>query len=330
MGVFKILRNIKNLFIHIRSSLKFIFLIIVSATLIVSIISFFYKITYSVTLNGEFIGYTSNKVEMQKKINEYMESGESENIAFIDIETLPKYSLCLVKKDSQTNDDEMLDKIKKLGTSYYEYYAILEGTDEKYYVATKEQAEDVIKQLTDKKSSNIKKISYNQVFGTEIKDFTETNAIVTALYQKPVTVSTGGSYRIASSATKLDLGINLIKPIASGYVITSRFGARSSGTHTGLDIAISKGTPIAAAAGGTVQLAGNYGNGYGNYIIISHGNGVQTLYAHCSALYVSAGETVAQGQTIAAVGSTGNSSGPHLHLEIRVNGKILNPQNYLY
>ena len=100
--------------------------------------------------------------------------------------------------------------------------------------------------------------------------------------------------------------------------------------HTGLDIAAPAGTPIYAAASGTVVASGWSNTGYGYYIIISHENGVQTLYGHCSALYVSAGQYVAQGENIAAVGSTGNSTGNHLHLEIRVNGSRVNPQYYLY
>ena len=69
---------------------------------------------------------------------------------------------------------------------------------------------------------------------------------------------------------------------------------------------------------------------YGEYIIITHGNGVQTLYGHCSELCVSQGQYVSQGQVIAKVGSTGNSTGPHLHFEVRVNGTLYNPQNYVY
>ena len=98
--------------------------------------------------------------------------------------------------------------------------------------------------------------------------------------------------------------------------------------YIGLDIATSKGTPISAAASGTVAFAG-YKGSYGYLVVISHGNGVQTYYGHCSSLYVSAGETVSQGQTIAAVGSTGNSTGPHLHFEVRVNGTAYNPENYV-
>ena len=132
------------------------------------------------------------------------------------------------------------------------------------------------------------------------------------------------------SKTSASLGVSLIKPITG--TITSRFGARSSirsSAHTGLDISSPTGTPIKAAAPGTVIWSGRKGS-YGYLVVISHSNGVQTYYGHCSALYVSAGQSVSQGQTIAAVGSTGNSTGPHLHFEIRVNGVAYNPQNYVY
>jgi murein DD-endopeptidase MepM/ murein hydrolase activator NlpD len=98
--------------------------------------------------------------------------------------------------------------------------------------------------------------------------------------------------------------------------------------HYGVDFSTSTGTPIKAADGGTVTLSGWY-YGYGYTVIIDHGSGVKTLYGHCSALYVSVGEKVYQGQTIAAVGNTGNSTGPHCHFEIIINGTNVNPENYL-
>ena len=106
------------------------------------------------------------------------------------------------------------------------------------------------------------------------------------------------------------------------------YGRRSSGFHTGLDFATSTGTPIYASAAGTVKFAGTQG-GYGKLVIIDHGNGYQTYYAHCSALYVTAGQYVNQGENISAVGSTGNSTGPHVHFEVRYNGNTQNPQNYI-
>lgn len=124
------------------------------------------------------------------------------------------------------------------------------------------------------------------------------------------------------------LGISLIRPV--GGVITSRFGARGREHHTGLDIASSVGTTICSAAEGTVVFSGNIGTGYGNFIKISHGNGIETLYAHCNTLYVTQGQYVSVGQAIGTIGNTGRSTGSHLHFEVRINGTPTNPQNYIY
>lgn len=109
--------------------------------------------------------------------------------------------------------------------------------------------------------------------------------------------------------------------------ITSYYGSRG-GSHTGLDIGAPTGTAVKAAEAGTVTGAGYQGN-YGNMITVSHGNGLVTRYAHCSAINVSIGQSVAKGQSIGKVGSTGKSTGPHLHLEVLINGSFRNPLNYL-
>ena len=131
-------------------------------------------------------------------------------------------------------------------------------------------------------------------------------------------------------------GGEMLWPVAiSGTVITSEFGIREHPIqgiikqHTGIDIGnASTGTPVVAAADGIVSYAGWLG-GYGNCVMINHGNGVVTLYGHGNKILTSAGTTVKQGDTIMEVGSTGNSTGPHLHFEVRENGICVNPLKYV-
>ena len=119
--------------------------------------------------------------------------------------------------------------------------------------------------------------------------------------------------------------IGLIWPVRGP--VTSEYGPRWGGFHPGIDIGVGYGTPIEAAKSGTVIFAGYYG-GYGNFVIIDHGGGVATAYAHQSHIAVSQGDTVRQGQVIGYVGSTGYSTGPHLHFEVRINGQAQNPRRF--
>ena len=98
--------------------------------------------------------------------------------------------------------------------------------------------------------------------------------------------------------------------------------------HNGIDLASPSGTKILAAYDGEV-VAAAYSSSMGNYIMINHGNGLYTIYMHASALYVSKGDIVVKGEHIAAVGSTGRSTGPHLHFGVRLNGEYVSPWNYL-
>ena len=110
--------------------------------------------------------------------------------------------------------------------------------------------------------------------------------------------------------------------------ITSPYGSRWGGFHTGMDIDCRTGQRIVASKAGRV-IASEWGGGYGQMIIIDHGNGVSTLYAHNSRLYVSDGQSVSRGQGISACGSTGRSTGDHLHFEVRINGDHTNPRPFL-
>jgi murein DD-endopeptidase MepM/ murein hydrolase activator NlpD len=124
------------------------------------------------------------------------------------------------------------------------------------------------------------------------------------------------------------------QPSAAGLVwpcdgvVVSGFGMRWGRMHEGIDIGCAYGTPNRAAASGTVIYSGWLG-GYGNLVVVDHGNGLSTAYAHASTLVVGVGQSVSQGETVSLVGSTGNSSGPHLHFEVRVNGTAVDPLGYL-
>ncbi len=332
----------RNIFIKFRTSVKLISLVLIASFVIVGTVSFAYKPIYSVTLKGEFIGYCEDKSKLQKKINEYMNSGGENNLAFIEIEDLPEYQLCLLKKGITTNDDEIFKKVTEHGIDYYRYYAIMENGEEKLYIRSTDEAEEIIRQLKEKCSDNQESLTYIEKYEDQLKDFASVDDAVATLYQEPKVkpnvevaqkreiINEKVSTSREMSNSKANLGISLIKPINGK--ISSKFGARSSirsGAHTGLDVAAPYGTPIKAISTGTVVFAG-YKGSLGNLVVLSHGNGVQTYYGHCSTITVSVGDKVSQGAVIAKVGSTGNSTGNHLHIEIRVNGVARNPQNYLY
>jgi murein DD-endopeptidase MepM/ murein hydrolase activator NlpD len=329
---------IKQILVFARKSMKLTILIAVSIFLIICAVALFFKPIYAVTINGESVGYSKDKSKLQARINQYMKNGDGEqsNIAFVQVDHMPEYKMCLLKRNIVTNDEEIYEKIKQSGVVYYKYYAIMEGEEEKAYLSDFTQAEQIVTKLKEKNSDNIDKITILEMYDIELKEFAEVEATVAALYKQKIVpvkkVVTTGKVNTSTNISykKPALNLNLIRPMSG--TITSRFGAVSSrrvSRHTGLDIAASTGTKIKACAGGTVTFSG-YKGSYGYMVVVNHGNGVETYYGHCSKLYVKAGQQVNQGDVIAAVGNTGNSTGPHLHLEIRLNGVAYNPQNYLY
>ena len=407
MEVINILK-IKKIAVGLRKSIKLASIAILATAVILSILQISYSQTYEVSLDGKVIGYTRDKVILQKRINDYINTGNGSDVSFVEVETLPTYKAVFLKRTIKTNDDEILNKVVESGTAYYKYYAIAVDNQEKAYLKTFGEAEKVVQELKDKKSTNanslgiIEKYAKKQVVDKEIetqksetqenpqntesetkvadnnnesksdvpndsdgdsnelpdvKELTEVKLAsvddsVNKLYVQPKSTSRSATSARTSSSSKstttyesrakvvdrsqtgvqTDLGVTLIKPISSGYTITSKFGWRSRDNHPGLDVAAPKGTAIKAAAGGKVIFAGSgspYG-GYGKIVVIQSNSTTAIRYAHCSAIYVRTGETVEQGQVIAAVGSTGISTGNHLHFEIRYNGKKIDPQKYVY
>ena len=135
-------------------------------------------------------------------------------------------------------------------------------------------------------------------------------------------------YQVTSRGSSLPRVSSYAFPLKSYSYVSSEYGARWGTTHTGIDFAAPAGTHIYSWRSGTVTFAG-WSGGYGNFIIVDHGDGFVTRYAHCSKIAVTKGQTVSQGQVIGYVGTTGNSTGNHLHFEVKVNGNFVNPRNYL-
>ena len=337
MGCIKIISVLKKIYVYIRGTVRLISLVVVSAVIIVAAIVLLYKPIYKVSINGKKIGYCEDKETLQNKINYYMENGEEgqKNVAFVQIDDMPEYQMCLQKKGIETNDEEIFEKIKETGVTYYRYYTIADEGKAKLSLATFEEAEKTIKELKEKESKNSKDLTILEKYEVELPELYTQEKAVAKLYEKKTVVVATTSYpnvnasgfstsRSTTSAKKL--GISFVRPTSG--VVTSRFGSRWGSTHTGIDIGASTGTSIKAAAGGTVIFSGWKGT-LGKLVVVSHGNGVQTYYAHCSSLLVSSGQTVSAGQLIAKVGNTGRSTGPHLHFEIRLNGYAINPQSYI-
>ena len=298
---------------------------------IIAIILIKYKPTYKVTLSGQEIGYVENGAKLDERIQSEIIKMEGKCIDFVSLNEMPNYELKLVSRTQETNEEEIMLALKENAKIMYKYYAVILNNETVGLVDNIEEAEQAVNKIKqDNKNKTIKlDLVVTQNYTENINEVTlETVQVAQAKVEQKV-------------AKLIKQDEKTRKPIVNGVLlavtpvkgtITSRYGhvsSRRSGAHTGTDIACPQGTPIKAVASGTVTFAGWSGS-YGKMIKISHGNGVETWYAHCTDLLGEVGQQINAGDVIATVGSTGNSSGNHLHLEIRLNGSPLNPQRYLY
>lgn len=325
-----------------------------------------YKPVYNVTVSGETLGYVNEKSELDQDLNKYIKHREG-TIALIDIENMPEYNLDLVARKTKTQEKKILEEIENTAVITYKTYAITVNGEQVNEVNTKIEAEDIISNLqSDLKEGVEFNLGIVEVFKTEQTAISEDSAYETLngmklakteeyeaeqarleaeriakeqaareeeIRNKSATILASGISAVPTSYGSGNIsGLNLNNPLKVEPLITSRYGESSSrrrSSHTGLDLATALGTPIYPIASGVVTFAGRNGS-YGNKIAIDHGDGIESWYAHCNTLNVSVGTYVDTETCIATVGTTGNSTGPHLHLEIRINGSTVNPQNYLY
>lgn len=310
--------------------IRLINIVAIALFIIMLIVLFKFDLVCEVTIAGESVGYIANKNEFENKVNEIINKEEEAKL-YTTIENMPEYKFKLVDKSEKTNEEAILAKLEEDSETTYELYAVTLDGEEKTVLASLEEAEKIVDEMTEKYEDDLElDIGITNIITTDKKDESTVKVAKT-------TLNNDIEEKIKKIEEEIEIeshtvqGVYLEVTPVSG-IITSRFGSRESIRtygHTGLDIAAPAGTSIRAAADGTVTFAG-YSGGYGYVVKMSHGNGIETYYAHCSELYVSAGEKIEAGDVIAAVGSTGNSTGNHLHFEVLVDGTEIDPQNYLY
>lgn len=316
--------SIKKFKFYTKETTKYLNIVLIAIGFIISIILIKYKPMYEVKISGESIGYIENKQAINETIKNNIEDLNQANIENIELTKKPEYELKLVEKSQEKNDDEIIVALQKELEITYKYYEIASKDEVIENVEDKETAEKLVNEIKELSDSEIN-LTINEK---------TTNSLEEVQIDELEVAKANTIEKLNIDTTEEISNINGIKiatlPVTG--TISSRYGVSSKirvSTHTGLDIATATGTPIKVIADGTVTFAA-YSGSYGYLVKVDHGNGVETWYGHTSKMLVKAGQEVKSGDTIALVGSTGNSTGPHLHFEVRINGEHVNPQKYLY
>ena len=306
--------SIKPLKFYTKEILKFLNIILIASSFIIAIVLIKYKPMYEVKIQGTEVGYVESKKALNESIENNIGNYNNKNIEEVKLNVSPEYQLKLVERTQEENELEIT----------YRYYEVAFKGETIDAVEDKETAEKLV--------NDIKELSDEEV-ELEINEKTTEN--LNELNINTLEVAKENIIETLNIDTTTEItninGIKIATLPVSG-TISSRYGVSSSirsSKHTGLDIAANQGTQIKVVADGTVTCA-SYSGSYGYLVKVDHGNGVETWYAHTSKMYVKEGQEVKAGDVIALVGSTGNSTGPHLHFEVRINGEHVNPQNYLY
>lgn len=309
---------------------KFVTIVISGFLLILAAFFIKYKPVYEVTVAGEILGYVEDLEEFKALIEEQIINQEGINIANISLIEDPIYQKILLSRNIDSNEQEIIEELKVSNTVVtYKYYEVSLNNETKSNVATIEEAEQIVNEIKeDFEGDGLElNLQINEYYTENLEDINTNSLEVASNTFETAALELKEENEALAIINEVKLSV---LPVSG--TITSRYGASSSirkSTHTGLDIACTKGTDIKVVAEGTITFAGWSGS-YGNLVKVDHGNGVETWYGHCSKIYSKVGQKVNPGDVIAAVGSTGNSTGPHLHFEIRINGSTVDPQNYVY
>lgn len=322
---------------YTKEIFKYFNIAVLAFGIIITIVITKYKPVYKVSVSGKELGYIQNKDALEETVKENIIQKENKNVDTIDITTEPEYELKFVDRATETKEEEVVATVEQEVAITYKYYEIALNNEVVDSVNTLEEAEELIDEIKEEKQEQELDLSIIEKY-TEKEEEVKTTELEVA--KSDIQTKIAEKLEEIEKQKEEEERINNmpeIKGIKLAYVpvsgtISSRYGVSSrirKSNHTGLDIATPTGTPIKVVASGTVTAA-SYSGAYGNLVKVEHGNGLETWYAHTSKMYVKVGQKVEAGEVIAAVGSTGNSTGSHLHLEIRIDGEHVNPQDYLY
>lgn len=314
--------------------MKYFNITIIAFGLVVAIILIKYKPMYKVSISGEELGYVDSKFALEENIKEDIINDRNKNIEAVDLKEQPIYELKLVNRTENTEEDRIIEKVKENAIVTYKYYEVALNNNVVETVDTSKEAEELVSEIKSNGIAENINLSIVEKYTSNSEELKTNDLEVAKLNIENKVSETVKEIKEQEAKENAIADINGIKlaTIPVTGTISSRYGVSSRirrSNHTGLDIAATTGTPIKVMADGVVTNA-SYSGSYGKLVKVEHGNGVETWYAHTSKMYVKKGQEVKAGDVIAEVGSTGNSTGPHLHLEIRINGEHINPQEYVY
>lgn len=308
---------------------KIIKAIIIAFLLITILIVAKFKTVYAVVVNDKVVGYVSNKEDFTHEIDKKFATPENENVAFVTLDNV-EYEKTIASKNL-VNEEDALEKLKESAKNVYRVYEVsYSENEESIYVYSMEEAEKITQNLKEKYSEIEPNLSIQELY-VEKEVTEESIKLAKQKIEEDLENKKNDQKQKEIEAKTINEIYIACAPLSTGW-ISSRYGSVErirDHVHQGLDIAAPYGTQIKAVADGTVVSAG-WSGGYGNLVIVDHGNGVRTYYGHCSSITAYVGKQVTAGDIIAKVGSTGNSTGNHLHFEIRVDGKYVNPEGYIY
>ena len=323
------------------STLKFVLFTVISLLLVftavyVTILNT-YKPVVRTYINGKFVGYFSDEQQFDEIYNDLVTEKQSidENVK-VYLESEPTFEKSYIK-DSLLRQQNVYTNLRaEIKTEFTIYKVVVAGEEQMTFTA-QDQADEYIQKIKAEVSDIDTSVDVQKVSELEnVTSLDRANVILDDIIARnkpvelppepepePVAVYTP-AYGMGAVVPTL-MG-NLAWPTVSREVNCDYWGYWG---HNGVDLRASVGTPVYAFMDGTVEFAGWDSSGYGECVKINHGNGMKTIYAHNSVLHVTVGQQVTAGQLIASSGNTGNTTGPHVHFEVKMNGVSVNPWNVL-